>query len=243
MRAPPAPLYPIIAVGPFAKWGIDFITCKPHSAGGHAYIILVVDYFTKWAKAMSTFSADGKTATIFVFNHIISMFGVPQAIITNHGSNFRNIMMTELTYQLGLRHDSSTLYYPQENGLVEAINKVLVTMIRRIIGIHRSNWHNMLFSVLWAYRTSIKTSTAVETHAKRIKAQYDQNVTPQNFSEGDLVLLYNQANDKLGVGKFVPMWHGSFIVKRKPAKGAYELEYFDDVSLDVDASPNIHRFC
>ena len=44
MRAPPSPLHPIIAVGPFAKWGIDFITCNPHSARGHAYIILAVDY-------------------------------------------------------------------------------------------------------------------------------------------------------------------------------------------------------
>eukprot|EP00253_Pinus_taeda_P016615 PITA_16615 len=83
---------------------------------------------------------------------------------------------------------------------------------------------------------------AVETHAKRIKAQYDQNVTPRNFSEGDLVLLYDQANDKLGAGKFVPMWHDPYIVKRKLAKGAYELEDFDGVSLDVDASPNIHWF-
>ena len=48
---------------------------------------------------------------------------------------------------------------------------------------------------------------AIESHAKRIKAQYDQNVTPRNFSEGDLVLLYDQENDKLGAGKFVPMWH------------------------------------
>ena len=108
---------------------------------------------------MPTFSANGKTAAIFVFNHIIARFGFPQAIITDHGSHFRNIMMTELTDQLGLRHDSSTPYYPQANGLVEEIKKVLVTMIQRIIGIHKSNWHNMLFSALWAYRTSVKIST------------------------------------------------------------------------------------
>jgi len=88
MRAPPAPLHPIIAVGPFAKWCIDFITCNPHSAGGHAYIILAIDYFTKWAEVMPTFDADGKTAAIFVFNHIITRFGVPQAIITDHGRHF-----------------------------------------------------------------------------------------------------------------------------------------------------------
>ena len=79
---------------------------------------------------MPTFPVDGKTAVTFVFNHIIARFGVPQPIITDHGSHFRNIMMTELTNQLGLRHDSSTPYYLQANGLVEAINKVLVTMIR-----------------------------------------------------------------------------------------------------------------
>ena len=88
MRAPHAPLHPIIAVGPFAKWGIDFITCNPHSAGRHAYIILAVDYFNKWAEAMPTFEADGKTAAIFVFNNIIARFGVPQAIITDHGRHF-----------------------------------------------------------------------------------------------------------------------------------------------------------
>ena len=71
-----------------------------------------------------------------------------------------------------------------------------------------------------------------ETHAKRMKAQYDRNVTPRKFSEGDLVLVYNQANDKLGAGKFVPMWHGPYIVKRKLAKGAYELIDFNGVPLD-----------
>ena len=55
--------------------------------------------------------------------------------------------------------------------------------------------------------------------------------TPRNFSEGDLVLVYDQANDKLGAGKFVPMWHGPYVVKRKLAKGAYELVDFDGDSL------------
>ena len=64
-----------------------------------------------------------------------------------------------------------------------------------------------------------------------MKAQYDRSVTPCNFSEGDLVLIYDQANDKLGAGKFEPMWHGPYIVKRQLAKGAYELIDFDEVSL------------
>ena len=97
MRALPAPLHPIIAVGPFAKWGINFITCNPHSAGGHAYIILAVDYFTKWAEVMPTYKDDDETATIFIFNHMISRFSIPQTIVTDHGSHFKNFMMTKIS--------------------------------------------------------------------------------------------------------------------------------------------------
>jgi hypothetical protein len=68
-------------------------------------------------------------------------------------------MMSELTEKLGLRHENSTPYYPQANGQVEAINKFLITMLRRMIGIHKTSWHTMLFSSLWAYRTSVKSTT------------------------------------------------------------------------------------
>jgi hypothetical protein len=68
-------------------------------------------------------------------------------------------MMSELTEKLGLQHENSTPYYPQANGQVEAINKVLTTMLRRMVGIHKSSWHMMLFSALWVYRTSVKSST------------------------------------------------------------------------------------
>jgi hypothetical protein len=109
----------MVSVGPFVKWGINFMTCHPHSVGGHGYIIVAVDYFTKWAEAMSTFDNTGKTAVLFIFNHIIARFGVPQAIVTDHGSHFRNFMMSELTKKLGLHHENSMPYYPQANGQVE----------------------------------------------------------------------------------------------------------------------------
>jgi hypothetical protein len=262
IRSHPAPLHPMVFVGPFTKCSIDFMTCHPHSAGGHGYIIVAVDYFTKWVEAMPTFDNTGKTATLFIFNHVIACFGVPQAIVTDHGSHFRNFMMSELTEKLGLRHDNSMPYYPQANGQVEVINKVLITMLRRMIGIHKTSWHTMLFSTLWAYRTSFKSATrftpfrlvygveailpieckipslklavellpntsaeeerllylmrldetrrdatlVIEAQKKCVKAQYDKHVKPRVFSEGDLVLLYEQDRDMLGAGKFEAMW-------------------------------------
>jgi hypothetical protein len=89
-RTHPTVLHPIIAISPFAKWGINFMQCKPTSAKGHGYIIVTIDYFTKWAEAMPTFLNDGRTAALFLFNHIITHFGVPHAIVTDHGAHFKN---------------------------------------------------------------------------------------------------------------------------------------------------------
>ena len=118
-------MHHVVSVGPFSKWGIDFMTGNPHSSGGHVYIIVAVNYFTKWAEAMPTFNNTGQTTTLFFFNHIIAWFGAPQAMVTDHGKHFCNHLMSELTTKLGLLHDNSTHYYPQENGQVEAIKKIL----------------------------------------------------------------------------------------------------------------------
>lgn len=119
--------------------GIDFMTCNPTSAGGDGYIIVIVDYFTKWIEAMSTLNNNGEMASLFFFNHVVARFGVPQAIVTNHGSHFCNHMTAELIAKLGLSHDSSSHYYLQANGQVEAINKVLKRILQRMIGLHRQN--------------------------------------------------------------------------------------------------------
>ena len=113
--------------------------CKTTSAGGYGYIIVAIDYFTKWAEAMPTYAKDSKTTALFLFNHVIERFRVPQSIVTDHGSHFHNQMMEELSAKLGFFHENSTPYYPQANGQVEAINKVLKTMLRLMVGDHKSN--------------------------------------------------------------------------------------------------------
>eukprot|EP00253_Pinus_taeda_P006970 PITA_06970 len=172
--------------------------------------------------------------------------------------------------------------------LLEAVNKVLVTMLQRTVGMHKSSWHLMLFSTFGAYRTSVKDATgfthfqlvygleatlpieceipslklavellpdttpvedqilylerpdetrrlaslAIEAQKKRVKTHFDNTVNPRSFIEGDLVLLYDQANDKLGAGKIEPMWHGPYIVKIFLQKGAYELIDYEGNPLD-----------
>ena len=69
---------PVVSTGPFMKWGIDFMTYNPPSSRGHGYIIVAVNYFTKWAEVIPTFNNTGQTtAILFFFNHVIAWFGVP----------------------------------------------------------------------------------------------------------------------------------------------------------------------
>ena len=82
MHAHPAPLHPVVTVGPFSKWAIDYLTIKPPSSNRHHYIIVEVDYFTKCVEAMPTFDNMKKTTAYFLFNHVITRFGVPKNIIT-----------------------------------------------------------------------------------------------------------------------------------------------------------------
>ena len=135
MRSHHAPLFPVIAVGPFTKWGVDYMTCNIVSTQGHKYIIVDVDYFIKWAEAMPTFNANEETAVFFIFNHIITCFSIPKDILIDHGSHFQNSMMTKLTTMLGFKQEHLSSFYPQANGQVEEVNKTVKPILKSTINI------------------------------------------------------------------------------------------------------------
>ena len=94
-----------------------------------------------------------------MFNQIITWFGVPQFIVTENSSHFQNQTMSVLSTRLEFRHENSSPYYPQANGQVEAINKVLKTMIQHMVGKQKSSWYLKLYSKICAYRTLVKNVT------------------------------------------------------------------------------------
>lgn len=77
--------------------------------------------------------------------------------------------------------------------------------------------------------THCDDALASESQKKCVKAQYDKNVKACSYAEGDLVLVYDQENNRLGVGKFEAMWHGPYVVKHALEKVAYELVDYDGI--------------
>ena len=86
------------------------MTCNPASSGNHKYIIVAVDYFTKWAEAMPTYDNTVEIAARFQFNHVIARSGVLKELVSDHGKHFENEVFKELSHHLGFTHELASLY-------------------------------------------------------------------------------------------------------------------------------------
>ena len=102
----------------FDVWGIDFMGPFPNS-GGNLYILLSVDYVSKWVEAKATKTNDAKVVADFVKSRIFSRFGVPRAMISDQVIHFCNRTIEALMRKYGVTHKVSTPYHPQTNGQAE----------------------------------------------------------------------------------------------------------------------------
>ncbi|XP_027364478.1 uncharacterized protein LOC113871585, partial [Abrus precatorius] len=106
----------------FDVWGIDFMGPFP-SSFGFLYILLAVDYVSKWVEAKATRTNDAKVVADFVRSNLFCRFGIPRAIISDQGSHFCNRTMEVLLKKYGVVHKVSTAYHPQTNGQAELSNR------------------------------------------------------------------------------------------------------------------------
>ena len=138
--------------------GIDIIgKISPKSSSGHEYILVAIDYFTKWVEATSYAGLTAARVAKFIRSHIIYRYGVPHELISDRGAHFRGEVDT-LVQEYGIQHHRSSAYKPQTNGAVEAINKNIKRILRKMVETSR-DWSEKLPFALWAYRTSFCTST------------------------------------------------------------------------------------
>nr|AAM74451.1 Putative retroelement [Oryza sativa Japonica Group]ABB47429.1 retrotransposon protein, putative, unclassified [Oryza sativa Japonica Group] len=151
--APASAMNPIIKSWPFRGWGIDMIgIINPPSSKGHKFILVEIDYFTKWVEPIPLKKVDSGDAIQFVQEHIICRFGIPQTITTDQGSIFVSDEFVQFADSMGIKLLNSSPYYAQANGLAEASNKSLIKLIKRKISDYPRQWHTRLAEALWSYR-------------------------------------------------------------------------------------------
>jgi len=158
IHSPPLELHPMSAPWPFVAWGMDVIgPIEPKASNGHRFILVAIDYFTKWVEAVTFKSVTKKAVVDFVHSNIICRFGIPKIIITDNAANLNSHLMKEVCEQFKIVHRHSTPYRPKVNGAVEAANKNIKKILRRMVQGSRQ-WHEKLPFALLGYRTTIRTS-------------------------------------------------------------------------------------
>ena len=109
----------------FSMWDIDVIgAIKPKALNGHRFILVTINYFTKWVEAASYASVTRSVVVKFIKKEIICRYGLPKKIITNNATNLNNKMMKEMCEDFRIQHHNSTPYRPKMNGVVEAANNI-----------------------------------------------------------------------------------------------------------------------
>ncbi|GJY91295.1 reverse transcriptase domain-containing protein [Tanacetum coccineum] len=257
-RLPKTLMTSIMAPWPFYQWGMDILGPLPPARGGAKFIIVAIDYFTKWIKAKPLVKITGKEVIRFVMDNIICRFGLPKIIITDNGAQLVN------------------------DSFKSWCGRSLMEGIKTRLGREKVRWVDELPNVLWAHRTSIKQSNretpfsltygseavipaeiviptyrtlmiregyneeemrlnldllqekreadAVREAKYKTKMEqyYNKKVCPTGFRPGKFVFRRNEASRVEDQGKLGPKWEGPYRVVEAYENGSYKLQTLED---------------
>ncbi|XP_070002156.1 uncharacterized protein [Nicotiana sylvestris] len=127
------------------------------SSCGNTYILVAVDYVSKWVEAIALPNNDAKSVVAFLKKNIFTIFGTPRAITSDRGSHFCNYAFDTLLTKYGVSHKVLTPYYPQASGHVELSNGEIKNILSKKLDANRTDWFKKLDDALLAYRTGYKT--------------------------------------------------------------------------------------
>nr|KYP57376.1 Pro-Pol polyprotein [Cajanus cajan] len=152
-------LHSISSPWPFPLWGIDVLRPFPVAKGQVKFLLVAVDYFTKWIEAEPLACISAANVQKFVWKNVVTRFSIPYAIVSDNGLQFTDKKFNTFLENLGIRHRFRSVEHPQSNGQAEAANKVILTELKKRLGSTKEAWAEELPEVLWAYRCTPQSTT------------------------------------------------------------------------------------
>ncbi|GJR61063.1 reverse transcriptase domain-containing protein [Tanacetum coccineum] len=226
----------------FDVWGIDFMGPFP-SSHGNKYILVAVDYLSKWVEAKALPTNDARVVVKFL-KSLFARFRTPRAIISDRGTYFCNDQFAKVMSKYGVTHHLATAYHPQTSGQVEVSNRGLKRILEITVGENRASWSDKLddeHKAYWALKHAnfdLKTTgdhrklqlnelrnQAYENsliYKERTKKLHDSKIKNRIFNVGDRVLLFN-SRLKIFSGKLKTRWSGPFTITKVFPYGTIEL--------------------
>ncbi|XP_036804331.1 uncharacterized protein LOC118940159 [Oncorhynchus mykiss] len=143
---------------PFERIAMDLVGPLPKSARGHEYILVVIDYATKFPEAipLRNMSSKGIAKELFL---MFSRVGLPKTILTDQGTPFMSRLMKDLCRLYQVQQIRTSIFHPQTDGLCERLNKTIKSMLRRVVSRDGKNWDMLLPHLMFALREVPQAST------------------------------------------------------------------------------------
>ncbi|XP_062093965.1 uncharacterized protein LOC133799998 [Humulus lupulus] len=144
------PMNGILEVELFDVCGIDFMGPFP-SSYNNKYILLAVEYISKWVEVAASSTCDGKEVFKFLHKNIFTLFGTPREIISDRGSHFYNKSFIALCAHYGVHHRKALFYHPLANGQAEVSNKEIKSILEKTVNTSMTDCSKKLDDSLWGY--------------------------------------------------------------------------------------------
>nr|GEV29317.1 reverse transcriptase domain-containing protein [Tanacetum cinerariifolium] len=217
----------------FDVWGIDFMRPFP-SSRGNKYILVAVDYLSKWVEAKTLPTNDAQVVCKFL-KSLFARFGSPHAIISDRGTYFCNDQFAKVMLKYGVTHRLATAYHPQTSGQVEVSNRGLKRILERTVGDHRKVQLNELNELRdQAYENFL-------IYKEKTKRIHDSKIKDRVFNVSDRVLLFN-SRLKIFSCKLRTRWSGPFTITQVFPYGTVELSQTDGPNFKVIGHRLKHYF-
>nr|GEY62635.1 reverse transcriptase domain-containing protein [Tanacetum cinerariifolium] len=231
------------------------------SSRWNRYILVVVDYLSKWIEAKVLPTNDARVIVKFL-KSLFARFETPRAIISDHGTHFCNDKFDKVMSKYGVTHRLATTYHPQTSGQVEMSNRGLKRILERTVGENRASCSEKLDDALWAFKTTYKipigctpyklqlnelnelcdqTYKNSMIYKEKTKKIHDSNIKNRIFNVGDRVLLFN-SHLTIFSGKLKTHWSGPFTITKVLPYGIVELSQPDGLKFKVNGHRVKHYF-
>jgi transposase InsO family protein len=169
---------------PLQRWGLDLLGPLPPAQDNLKYVVVVVEYFSKWIEAKPLATITSATVQKFFWQNIVCRFGVPKAITVDNATQFDAETFKDFCDQIGTKIHFASVRHPESNGLVERANDIIMTGIMKLIfNQPRGKWPDELIKVVWSHNTTMSRSTWF-TPFKLLFG--DEAITPEEAKAGSI---------------------------------------------------------
>ncbi|XP_074323716.1 uncharacterized protein LOC141660626 [Apium graveolens] len=129
------------------------------ASGQRKFILVAIDYFTKWIGAKALAKITTKKISQFFWENMICRFGIPRILVTDNGRQFDNAEFREYYDDNSIELRFTSVAHPQSNGQAEVANRIILDGLKKRVERSRKTWADELLPILWEYRTTYKVTT------------------------------------------------------------------------------------